>query len=77
MHNFTPNDLLLYIAGEMPKIEEKAMQQALCLDNKLFAYYQATLESWEEASSFILNPSENFTNRLFQRLEKESLVAVI
>jgi hypothetical protein len=73
MHNFTPNDIMLYISGEMPLIESKAIEHAMLLDSELFNYYYDMLNLWQETTNLELLPSDGFEARLLSRLGCEEL----
>jgi hypothetical protein len=73
MHNFTPNDILLYISGEMPLIESKAIEHAILLDSELFNYYYDMLNLWHASSNLDLIPSDGFEARLMSRLDSQQL----
>jgi hypothetical protein len=73
MHNFTANDLMLYISGEMPLIESKSLEQAMLIDTELFNYFFDMNNLWQSAQQLNFWPSEGFENRLMSRLGTEDL----
>jgi hypothetical protein len=74
MHNFTPNDVLLYISGEMPLIESKAIEHAMLIDAKLFNHYYEMLNLWQDVQHLDMQPSVGFADRLMDKLGSDKLV---
>jgi hypothetical protein len=76
MHTFTPNDIMLYIGGEMPQIEANALEQQLLINTALFNYYYEMLNLWHGASNLEFQPSEGFENRLMSRIQQQEYACI-
>lgn len=76
MHSFTPNNIMLYIGGEMPQMEANALEQELLINTTLFNYYHEMLNLWHLASNIEFHPSDGFDVRLMSRIQQQEYACV-
>lgn len=70
MHNFTPEDLLLYLYKETSPKKAEAISSALIIDQHLKEMFDVIVSAKKRLEAFKLAPRQEAVNKILQHAKK-------